>query len=102
MSGLHEPTLNDGFVLVRRWCLDDLPLVAQASVPEEGLLRGSTLPRAYTPEEGEAFIERQWSRASSGQGLALAIEVEGEAVGVSRSCCAGQGSAILVTGWCAA
>ena len=31
------------------------------------------MPARYTDEEGRAFIERQWERQTSGQGLSLAI-----------------------------
>lgn len=35
--------------------------------------RGTTVPATFTPAEGLAWIERQWSRADSGTGLSQAI-----------------------------
>lgn len=43
----------------------------------------TTVPAVYTPIEGRAFVERQWSRLESGDGLALALTdaARDEAVG---------------------
>jgi hypothetical protein len=58
-----------------------LPFVREAvAVPE--LLVGTSLPDPYTEAEGRAFIERQWSRAESGEGIALAIEENRASVAV--------------------
>jgi [ribosomal protein S5]-alanine N-acetyltransferase len=35
--------------------------------------QGTTVPAVYSDEEGRAFIDRQWSRQTSGQGLSIAI-----------------------------
>jgi RimJ/RimL family protein N-acetyltransferase len=57
---------------LHRWALTDLACVeeaaADASIPE-----GTTVPAVYTEREGLAWIDRQWSRADSGEGLSLAI-----------------------------
>jgi RimJ/RimL family protein N-acetyltransferase len=68
-----DPPLGTGVVALRRWEVTDLPLVRNASADTE-LIAGTTLPDPFTPEEGLAFIERQWSRAETGDGLSLAIE----------------------------
>jgi RimJ/RimL family protein N-acetyltransferase len=63
--------------------MDDLPCIEEASrdprIPE-----GTTVPAAYTPSEGAAWIGRQWSRTEDGEGISLAIAdgVSGEAVGL--------------------
>ncbi len=72
--------LTDGPVSLRRWTVDDLALVEEAS-HDEDLLAGTTLPRAFGPAEGLAFVERQWSRQTSGEGISLAIAHDGPAVG---------------------
>lgn len=52
--------------------MDDLGCVEAASA--EGIIpRGTTVPAVYTEAEGRAWIERQWSRQTSGGGLSLAI-----------------------------
>jgi RimJ/RimL family protein N-acetyltransferase len=75
-----DPPLAAGAVALRPWAADDLPLVEEAA-GDPALLVGTTLPKRYTPAEGAAFIERQRSRQTSGEGLALAITLDGEAVG---------------------
>lgn len=52
--------------------MDDLDCVAAASSDPQ-IPRGTTVPAKYTETEGRAWIERQWSRQTSGQGLSLAI-----------------------------
>ena len=51
--------------------MDDLSCVEAAS--RAGYSRGSTIPVHYTIDEGRAWIERQWSKKESGQGLSMAI-----------------------------
>jgi RimJ/RimL family protein N-acetyltransferase len=72
--------LTDGAVSVRPWAADDLALVEEAS-GDADLLAGTTLPRSFTPTEGLAFIERQWGRRTSGEGVSFAIASDGAAVG---------------------
>lgn len=60
--------------------MDDLPLVEEAA-GDALLLLGTTLPSPFTPAESRAFVERQWGRQTSGQGLSQAITLAGEAVG---------------------
>ena len=59
--------------MLRAWEIGDLPLVREAS-SDPGLIAGTTLPDPYTADEGRAFIERQWSRRESGEGISLVIE----------------------------
>jgi RimJ/RimL family protein N-acetyltransferase len=77
-----DPPLRTKVVALRRWELGDLPLVHGASGDHE-LLAGTTLPETFTTDAGVAFIERQWSRAETGEGLSLAVEdgQSGDAVG---------------------
>jgi RimJ/RimL family protein N-acetyltransferase len=72
--------LTDGAVSVRPWATDDLALVEEAS-SDVDLLAGTTLPRSFTQAEGLAFIERQWGRRTSGDGVSFAIASAGAAVG---------------------
>lgn len=77
-----EPNLSDGTVVLRPWELTDLRCVEEAGW-DPRIPSGTTVPDEFSVDEGGAFIERQWSRQSNGEGLALAI-AEGasdEAVG---------------------
>ncbi len=65
------PELRSDRVGLKKWSMDDLTCVEAAS--RAGYSRGSTIPVHYTVDEGRAWIERQWSRQTSGQGLSLAI-----------------------------
>jgi RimJ/RimL family protein N-acetyltransferase len=78
-----DPPLSSPRLVLRRWSHDDLPCVEEASTDPE-IPRGTTVPAAYSPEAGRQWIERQWARQTSGQGLSLAVEnVEtGTAVGL--------------------
>lgn len=77
------PDLRSSTVRLRKWAFDDLPCVHEASTDPE-IPRGTTVPAHYTDKLGREWIERQWSRQSSGQGLSLAVieEATGLAVGL--------------------
>lgn len=64
--------LSDGRFGVRPWAEADLDCVRQASADPE-IPRGTTVPAVFTPEDGLAFIHRQWSRAAEGVGVSQAI-----------------------------
>jgi RimJ/RimL family protein N-acetyltransferase len=78
-----DPELNDGLVRLRRWSMDDVGCIEQAS-KDPRIPQGTTVPAAYTLEAGRAFINRQWNRLVNGEGLSLAIANadSGEAVGL--------------------
>jgi [ribosomal protein S5]-alanine N-acetyltransferase len=82
---LHHPRedLTDGVVLLRQWSEADLGCVREAST-DPRIPEWTTVPAAFTVEEGLAFIRRQWGRADSGEGLsfALADAATGEAMGL--------------------
>jgi ribosomal-protein-alanine N-acetyltransferase len=61
--------------------MDDLDCIQQASA-DHRIPQGTTVPAVYTDDEGRAFIARQWSRQTKGEGLSLAISVSGTAVGL--------------------
>lgn len=77
-----HPDLTDSIVLLRPWSMADLGCVEEAA-EDARIVAGTTIPNPYSDEAGRAFIERQWSRRTSGEGLALAIvdEASGDAVG---------------------
>jgi RimJ/RimL family protein N-acetyltransferase len=77
-----NPPLSDGIVVLRRWEESDLDCVEQAA-EDPDIPKGTTVPATFTPAEGRAWIERQWSRAESGTGLSQAIAdgASGEALG---------------------
>ena len=79
-----SPPLTDGTVTLRRWDKIDLDCVEQAA-EDPAIPRGTTVPRTFTPAEGLAWIERQWSRAEDGTGLSQAVAdaASGEAVGAA-------------------
>jgi RimJ/RimL family protein N-acetyltransferase len=72
--------LTHGAISVRPWTVDDLALVEEAS-NDADLLSGTTLPRTFSASEGLAFIERQWGRRTNGEGVSLAVAIDGGAVG---------------------
>jgi RimJ/RimL family protein N-acetyltransferase len=67
-----DPDLQSDLVRLRRWSMDDLGCV-EAAGTDPDIPRGTTVPDVYSEEAGRAFIERQWGRQASGQGLSLAI-----------------------------
>lgn len=71
-----DPELRSDLVRLRMWSYDDLPCIEAAS-SDPNIPQGTTVPAHYTEEEGRAFIERQWGRHTSGQGLSMAIADSG-------------------------
>jgi [ribosomal protein S5]-alanine N-acetyltransferase len=67
-----DPPLTDGVVVLRRWTRDDLGCVEEAT-EDPDIPKGTTVPATFTPAEGLAWIERQWSRHNEGTGLSQAI-----------------------------
>jgi ribosomal-protein-alanine N-acetyltransferase len=67
-----DPPLTDGVVVLRRWMRDDLGCVEEAT-QDPDIPKGTTVPATFTPAEGLAWIERQWSRHDEGTGLSQAI-----------------------------
>ncbi len=58
--------------------------VHKAASSDPRIPAGTTVPAEYTEERGREFIERQWGRRDSGEGLSLAIAnaSTGEAIGL--------------------
>ncbi len=79
-----DPELRDDVVRLRRWAERDLDCVKEAS-SDPRIPQGTTVPAVFTAELGLAFIERQWSRAETGEGISLAAADAGtdEARGVA-------------------
>jgi [ribosomal protein S5]-alanine N-acetyltransferase len=67
-----DPVLSDGTVRLRKWSLDDLACGAEAST-DRRIPEGTTVPAQYTDLAGRAYLERQWGRARTGEGISLAI-----------------------------
>lgn len=78
-----DPELSDGVVQLRRWSVEDLQCIEQAS-HDPRIPQGTTVPAVYTPQAGRAFITRQWNRHTNGEGLSLAVAdvASGDAVGL--------------------
>ena len=78
-----RPELADGLVRLRRWSEGDLDCIREAGADPE-IPNGTTVPADFTPAEGLAFIQRQWSRATDGVGVSQAVvDVKGgRAVGL--------------------
>ncbi|MEU6788662.1 GNAT family protein [Nonomuraea angiospora] len=75
-----ELPVGESFLL-RPWRLDDVVVVEEAST-DAYIPLITTVPSRYSEEEGEAFVRRQWSRATDGVGYSFAIaETGGRAVG---------------------
>ncbi|MFE4821595.1 GNAT family N-acetyltransferase [Streptomyces sp. NPDC056704] len=64
-------TASDSFLL-RAWELGDLPLVREAS-RDDYIPLITTVPSTYSQAAGEAFVRRQWERASTGSGYPFVI-----------------------------
>lgn len=81
--GYPQPELNDDVVRLRPWTRDDLGCIEQAG-HDPRIPRGTSVPASFTPAEGVAFIERQWSRLTEGLGVSQAITDVGtdQAVGL--------------------
>lgn len=76
-----SPDLTDGVVTVRPWRDEDLECVAAAAT-DPRIPAGTTVPAVFTREAGLAFIARQRRRVEDGEGVSLAIEAAGRAVGL--------------------
>lgn len=69
---LTVPTLMTGPFRLRSFTLADIDAIREASSdPYIPLI--TTVPAAFTEDEGRLFIERQWSRAEQGTGYSFAI-----------------------------
>lgn len=81
-GALPELALEGSGLQLRPFSMVDLPLIEEASRdPFIPLI--TTVPSSFTTEEGSAFIERQVSRRTGGEGWSLAIHDRsaGRAVG---------------------
>ncbi|GAB1693317.1 GNAT family N-acetyltransferase [Krasilnikovia sp. M28-CT-15] len=67
-----DPALSDGRIGLRRWRETDVECIRLAGM-DPRIPRGTTVPAVYTPDEGLAFIHRQWRRVESGEGVSQAI-----------------------------
>jgi RimJ/RimL family protein N-acetyltransferase len=71
-TALIVPTLEAGPFRLRPFTLADVDAVREASGdPLIPLI--TTVPAAFSEDEGRRFIERQWSRAEQGTGYSFAI-----------------------------
>src|SRR5215469_5234273 len=71
-AALIVPTLAAGPFRLRPFRLADIDAVREASGdPHIPLI--TTVPAAFTEDEGRRFIERQWTRAEQGTGYSFAI-----------------------------
>ncbi|WP_345656525.1 GNAT family N-acetyltransferase [Streptomyces siamensis] len=68
---MPELAAGGGFTL-RPWRLSDLPLVREAS-EDDYIPLITTVPWPYSEPAGVAFIERQWSRATTRAGYTFVI-----------------------------
>ncbi|MFD5428612.1 GNAT family N-acetyltransferase [Streptomyces sp. NPDC127084] len=69
---LDVPELAAGAFTLRPWRLSDLPLVREAS-HDEYIPLITTVPYPCSEQEGVAFIERQWGRATTSAGYPFVI-----------------------------
>jgi [ribosomal protein S5]-alanine N-acetyltransferase len=67
-----DPPLTDGTVVLRFWRKTDLGCVDEAS-RDTRIPKGTTVPDLFTERDGLAFVERQWGRLASGEGVSLVI-----------------------------
>lgn len=79
-ESLPRIEIDDGAIRLRAFDAGDLAIVEEASRdPHIPLI--TSIPADFTIAEGEAFIERQALRLTSGAGWPLVVEVDGRAVG---------------------
>ncbi|MDA0169092.1 GNAT family N-acetyltransferase [Solirubrobacter taibaiensis] len=76
-----EPDLSDDTIALRRWAERDLACIQEAAT-DPRIPAGTTVPAVFDPDAGRAFIRRQRQRVVNGQGVSLAIDVAGRAVGL--------------------
>ena len=78
-----DPPLADGVVALRPWEHRDVRCVRLAST-DRHITEHTSVPTVVTVDAGVAFVERQRSRQTDGDGVSLAIEdaASGEAVGL--------------------
>jgi RimJ/RimL family protein N-acetyltransferase len=76
-----EPDLRDGVLTLRRWAEGDLACIEEAAT-DPRIPAGTTVPAVFDAGAGRAFIQRQWERVIDGQGVSMAIDVAGRAVGL--------------------
>lgn len=69
---LVVPQLQSGPVLLRPFTLSDLPLIRLAAT-DPYIPSVTSVPSAYSDDEGRAFIERQQSQAGGGHGYSFVI-----------------------------
>ena len=82
LSSLHPP--GNDVVVLRAWEEGDLPVIEEASSdPYIPLI--TTVPAPYTPQEGNAWLERQRDQAVNGHGCPMAVisRSTGETVGMA-------------------
>jgi [ribosomal protein S5]-alanine N-acetyltransferase len=69
---LHVPELQQGPVLLRPFLASDLPLIRQAAT-DPYIPAVTSVPSAYSDNDGRAFIERQQDQAIDGHGYPFVI-----------------------------
>lgn len=69
---LDQPILPAGPCVLRPFTMEDLELVREASA-DPYIPAVTTVPTPFSTAAGRAFVERQWSRAETGQGWSWAI-----------------------------
>jgi [ribosomal protein S5]-alanine N-acetyltransferase len=67
-----EPPLDDGRVRPRRWRESDTDCIRLAAT-DPYIPHTTSVPADFTPEDGLAFVRRQWERVEKGEGVSLAI-----------------------------
>jgi ribosomal-protein-alanine N-acetyltransferase len=67
-----DPLLSDEVLRLRPWSFDDLDCVREAGT-DPSIPPGTTVPSSWTIDAGRSFIDRQWKRIESGEGISLAI-----------------------------
>ena len=74
---LHVPELRSGPTVLRPFTLADLPLLREAT-SDPYIPTITSVPEAYSDDEGRAFIARQLDRAEGGHGYPFVIALTSE------------------------
>ncbi len=74
--------MDDDVVALRAWKPADLPVIEEAG-RDPYIPSITSVPVEYTPDEGVAWLERQWDQAKQGTGypMAVTLRATGETVG---------------------
>ena len=76
-------SLRSPGLLLRRWEYGDMACIEEASL-DPVIPTGTTVPTPFDDFKGRAYVERQWGRHASGEGLSLTMADPATAIAVGQ------------------